>query len=257
MAPVKVAVAGGTGTVGRHIAQACRDAGHDVTVLSRRTGIDLLAGIGLEKALEGVDTVIDASNGPTISESKASEFFETATEHLQSAGSAAGVSRLVTISIVNIDRLTGNPYYRAKLAHERSALAGPLPVSIVRATQFHEFPVQIMQRSKFGPVALMPDFQVQTVAARAVGEVVADVVSEPPTDTTIDVAGPEVGYLPDLARKACRRLGWSTRVVAVPVPGRTGRSMRRGGLTPDGPARIAGPSFDEWLAGEDVFLVGR
>lgn len=256
MAPVRVAVAGGTGTVGRHIAQACREAGHDVVVLSRRTGVDLTTGSGLRQALEGVHAVVDASNGPALSESKATAFFESSTRHIHDAGRAAGVGRLVTISIVNIDKLAGNPYYRAKLAHERAALAGPLPATIVRATQFHEFPVQIMRRSRLGPVALMPDFKVQTVAARAVGEVVAGVLEEPSPGTTIDVAGPEVGYLPDLARNACTRLGWNTRVVAVPVPGRAGRSMRRGGLTPDGPARIAGPAFDEWLAGDDVFLVG-
>ena len=256
MRAVRVAVAGGTGTVGRHIAQACRDAGHDVTVLSRRTGTDLVTGDGLAGALHGVDVVVDASNGPALTESKATAFFEAVTRNIHAAGSAAGVSRLVTVSIVNIDKLAGSPYYRAKLAQERAALAGPLPATIVRATQFHEFPVQIMLRARLGPVALMPDFQVQTVAARSVGEVLAGVVGNPPAETTLDVAGPAVAQLPDLARKACRRLGWNTRVVAVPVPGRTGRAMRKGGLTPQGEARIAGPSFDEWLAGEDVFLVG-
>lgn len=253
---MRVAVAGGTGTVGRHVAQACSDAGHDVAVLSRRTGTDLVTGTGLAAALQGVDVVVDASNGPAVTGSKATSFFEAATRNLHAAGSSAGVSRLVTISIVNIDKLAGYPYYRAKLAQERAALAGPLPATIVRATQFHEFPVQIMLRAKLGPVALMPDFQVQTVAARSVGEVVAGVVGDPPAETCLDVAGPDVAHLPDLARRACRRLGWSTRVVAVPVPGRTGRAMRTGGLTPQGGARIAGPSFDEWLAGVDVFLVG-
>ena len=256
MRAVRVAVAGGTGTVGRHIAQACRDAGHDVTVLSRRTGTDLVAGDGLAAALHGVDLVVDASNGPALSESKATAFFEAVTRNLQTAGSAAGVARLLTISIVNIDKLSGYPYYRAKLAQERAALGGPLPATIVRTTQFHEFPVQVMMRAKLGPIALMPDFEVRTVAARSVGEVVAGVVENPPPETILDVAGPDVAHLPDLARKACRRLGWTTHVVAVPLPGRTGRAMRRGGLTPDGEARIAGPSFDEWLAGEDVFLVG-
>jgi len=260
IALVRVAVAGGTGTVGRHITQACRDAGHEVTALSRRTGTDLTTGEGLDKALDGVDVVIDASNGAALSEGKATAFFDAVTRNLQRSGQSAGVKRLLIISIVNIDKLTGNPYYRAKLAHERFALEGPLPASIIRATQFHEFPVQIMQRSKVGPVALVPDFRVQTVAARAVGEVVAEIVvgagETLAPGSTIDVAGPEVSYMPELARKACRRLGWSTKVVPVPVPGRTGRSMRRGGLTPDGPARIVGPTFDDWLGGEDVFLVG-
>jgi uncharacterized protein YbjT (DUF2867 family) len=68
---VRVAVAGGTGTVGRHIAQACRDTGHSVTVLSRRRGTDLTNGAGLDRALEGVDVVIHASTGPALAEGKA------------------------------------------------------------------------------------------------------------------------------------------------------------------------------------------
>lgn len=86
MRAVRVAVAGGTGTVGRHIAQACRDAGHDVTVLSRRTGTDLVAGDGLREAFEGVDVVVDASNGPAVTGSKATSFFEAVTRNLHAAG---------------------------------------------------------------------------------------------------------------------------------------------------------------------------
>jgi uncharacterized protein YbjT (DUF2867 family) len=243
--------------VGKHIVEACRQARHDVSVLSRRTGTDLTSSTDLERALDRVEVIVDASNTPSQSRAKASAFFTTVTGNLQRAGASAGVNRLITISIVNIDKVGGNPYYKAKLAQEAAALAGPLPVNIVRATQFHEFPVQVMQRFHLGRLAFMPHIKVQTVAARAVGEVVADVVLHPPAETTTDVAGPQVRDLCDLARAAAARLGRGNQIVGVPVPGRTGRSLRSGVLTPSGEARIGGPTFEEWLAGDDILSVGR
>jgi nucleoside-diphosphate-sugar epimerase len=48
-----LAVAGGTGVVGRHVVGALTQAGHDVTVIARSAGVDLLTGKGLTEALDG------------------------------------------------------------------------------------------------------------------------------------------------------------------------------------------------------------
>jgi len=56
---VKIAVAGGTGTVGRYVVEAAERAGHEVTVLSRSTGVDVLTGVGLDAALHDVEVIID------------------------------------------------------------------------------------------------------------------------------------------------------------------------------------------------------
>ena len=72
-----------------------------------------------------------------------------------------------------------------------------------------------------------------------------------------DVAGPAAADLVDLARAVLRRWGTKGRVVPLIVPGRTGRAMRAGALLPGGGARIAGPTFDEWLAGPDIEAVSR
>jgi uncharacterized protein YbjT (DUF2867 family) len=253
---MRVAVAGGTGVVGRHIVEACRQAGYDVNALSRRTGVELTTGEGLPSALEGVDVIVDASNSRSQSRAKAAAFFTRVTANLQRAGRAAGVERLVTISIVNIDRVSIGGYYQAKLDQEAAALAGPLPATILRATQFHEFPLQMMRRVRIGRLAAVPRMRVQTVAARAVGEAVAELIAEAPSTTRVDVAGPEVRDLVDLARAAAARLGHGTKVIGVPLPGRLGKTMRSGALTPSGEARIIGPSFEEWLKGNDVFAVG-
>lgn len=243
--------------VGRHIVEACRQAGHDVKTLSRRTGVDLTTGAGLDSALEGTEVIVDASNSRSQSKAKSTAFFTTATGNLQRSGQAAGVRRLLTISIVNIDRFRGTGYYQAKLAQEAAALAGPIPASILRATQFHEFPIQIMNQFRLGKLALVPRMRVQTVAARAVGETAAELIARPPDGTRVEVAGPDVRDLVDLARAAASRLGHGTRVFGVPVPGRLGRDIRAGALLASGDVRIVGPTFEDWLAGEDALAVGQ
>ena len=252
---MRIAVAGGTGAVGKYVVHAAERAGHEATSLSRATGIDLRTGVGLEAALEGVDVIVDATNGSTLSAAKATAFFTAVTRRLQEAGLAAGAGRLITVSIVNIDRVGSYGYYKAKLAQEAAALEGPLPVTIVRATQFHEFPAQIMQRAHAGPAYLVPRIRVQTVAARSVGEFLIEMAVDPPRQTTVDLAGPAAADLVDLARAVIRRRGISGKVIAIPFPGRAGRAMRSGALTPSAGARIVGPSFDEWLPGPDIEAV--
>jgi uncharacterized protein YbjT (DUF2867 family) len=56
---VRIAITGGTGTVVRHVAQSARDNGHEVVMLARRFGVDLLTGEGLRGALDEVDADID------------------------------------------------------------------------------------------------------------------------------------------------------------------------------------------------------
>jgi hypothetical protein len=60
---------------------------------------------------------------------------------LQRTGARQGVEHIVTLSIVGIDK-TSFGYCAAKHEHEheRDAASGPVPGTVMRATQFHEFP---------------------------------------------------------------------------------------------------------------------
>ena len=66
---MRIAVAGGTGLVGRYVVTALIDAGHDPVVMARSHGVDLVAGTGLDPALAGAQAVIDVSNVATLSRS--------------------------------------------------------------------------------------------------------------------------------------------------------------------------------------------
>ncbi len=134
----RIAVAGATGRVGSQVADVLRERGHDVVSISRSTGVDVVTGDGLAEALDGVEVVIDTATGASPDRDAATEFFTAATANLQHAGTTAGVEKIVVVSIISTDRFAGG-YGLAKQAHERAALAGPVPAQILRAAQFHEF----------------------------------------------------------------------------------------------------------------------
>lgn len=249
-----VAVIGGTGTAGRYAVEALRADGHSVRALSRSTGVDVSTGAGLGAALAGVDVVIDASNTPSLRRSAATRFFEQSAWRLQSAAKAQGVQHIVLLSIVGIDRVRGYGYYDAKLAQEHAAMDGDLPVTVLRATQFHEFPGQILTRVRFGPFAVVPHMRSQPVAARTVGARLARLATERPGGV-VELAGPEVHDIVDLARQMVQAQGGRPRMVAVSLPGKAMRDMRGGALLATAETTVDGPTFDEWLQSPDAARV--
>ena len=153
----RIAVAGGTGVVGRHVVEALSAAGCEPVVLARSTGVDLATGAGLDAALRGVQGVVDVANVATQRRSTAVGFFTAATSALLAAGARAGVRHHVVLSIVGVDRVdTG--YYAGKRAQEQLVLGGDVPATVLRSTQFHEFAEQVLTIAK-GPVAPVPSMR--------------------------------------------------------------------------------------------------
>jgi uncharacterized protein YbjT (DUF2867 family) len=198
---------------------------------------------------------VDTVNSASTSRQKATAFFTEVTGRLHEAGAREGVAHLVVLSIVGLEGVPGYGYYEAKLAQEKAAHAGPLPVTIVRATQFHEFPAQILRHMQCGPIAFVPKMRMQPVAARTVGEVLLEAALAPPTSTVTEVAGPEPTDLVSLARAVIRHRGQRAWVVPLAVPGSAGQAMRNGGQLPPSGVRVVGPTFSEWLNGGDLELV--
>jgi uncharacterized protein YbjT (DUF2867 family) len=245
---MKIAVAGGTGVVGRHVVEVARAAGHEPVVLSRSAGVDLRNDAGVAAALRGADVVVDVANGATVSAKKATAFFTEATGRLSRLGAAAGASRLLVLSIVAIDRVDWG-YYRAKLAQEQTAKSGPLPVTIVRATQFHEFPGQVLERTSLGPLSFLPVMAIQPIAARSVAEFLVGAAGRPPSEETVEIAGPEPEELVALGRATLQRQGRRGVIVPLRVPGAVGAAVRGGELRPGPGAQLLGPTFADWSAG--------
>ena len=237
----KIAVAGATGRAGKHVVDALTAAGHDPVRISRADGVDIISGKGLAEALEGVDVIVDVATGPSPEEQAATEFFTTAAENLQREGARAGVKRIVVASIVGVDRFSGG-YGAAKLVHEQASLAGPVPASIVRITQFHELVEQMMEWGRRdGDVIQIPRMRTQPVAAKTVGEVLAAVATG--EREVLELGGPREESMVALAELVAAKRGDGLRVEAVDDEA----AYEDGGMLPGPGAVLAGPTFEEWL----------
>src|SRR5215831_7524413 len=98
----KIAVAGATGRVGRHVVDVLRAAGHDVVPMSRSNGVDGVTGEGLAQALAGAESIIDTATGPSPEQGAATKFFTAAARNLQEAGERAGVRRIVAVTSIRL-----------------------------------------------------------------------------------------------------------------------------------------------------------
>lgn len=243
---MRIAVAGGTGLVGRYVVQEALAAGHTPVVLARSRGVDLTTGMGVPEALGGAQVVIDVSNVMTTRRSVSVGFFTGGTQNLLAAGVRAGVQHHLALSIVGIDRVDFG-YYEGKREQEQLALSGPVPATVLRAAQFHEFAAQILARVR-GPVAFVPKQRIQPVSAREVAAALVALAAGEPEGLTVEMVGPEQRELVDLARRLVRARGIRRAVVGVQLPGQAGRAMARGGLLPRGPVRTGHQTFDQWLA---------
>lgn len=242
---MKIAVAGGTGVVGRHVVHNLEGSGHETVVLSRSLGIDVASGEGMPDALDGVDSVVDCSNVTTMKASESELFFGAVTRNLLTFGRAAGVAHYVALSIVGIDKVDFG-YYRGKRLQEEMLLADDRPSTILRATQFHEFAGQLLDRAR-GPFVPIPRMRIQPVAAREVGEALAEIAVGEPAGRLPDMAGPQEEQLADLAKQVQQLRGKRRLLVPVKLPGSVGRMMVGGGLLPEGDGRRGKETFAQYL----------
>jgi uncharacterized protein YbjT (DUF2867 family) len=233
-----ILVTGGTGTLGRLVAERLRADGHEVRVLSRHSrpyAVDLReGGPALDAALDGVDTVVHCASTPTGGDVEA-------VGHRR-----AGAGHLVLVSIVGVDRVP-LPYYRTKLAVERHVERSGLGWTILRATQFHDLLDRLFRVSAKLPVLVVPAGVCdQPVEAAEVADRLAELAVGAPAGRVPDLGGPEVRDFPALAAAWLKATGKRRGIVRLPLAGRTYRAFRAGGHLTPGHALGKG-TFEEWL----------
>ena len=243
---MRIAIIGGTGTLGRLVAAQLRDRGHEIRVLSRSAPqhrVDLRTGAGLEEALGDCQAVVDASND---SSRDAAQLLVGGTRRLLAAEQAAGVTHHVGVSVVGCEMVPLG-YFRAKAAQEQVLEHGPVPWTIVRATQFHELAAATLASAARWRLVPVPAVLLQTVAAAEVAAVVAGAAAGSPRAGRVVVAGPEVSTARAMA--ATWRQVTRSPAVAVPVwlPRRIGRLLRGGALTAPNPDVRGTITFAAWL----------
>jgi uncharacterized protein YbjT (DUF2867 family) len=243
---MKIAVIGGTGLIGSQVVKILNASGHEAVPLSPSTGVDLLSGQGLAEALEGADVVVNLTNSPTFDDASPA-FFEKTMDNLLAAAKAAGVGHAVILSIVGADLVPGLVYYRAKVMQEEILKSGPVPYSIVRATQFFEFIDAVLSWTADEDTVRLPATLVQPMAAADVAQAVADVSAGAPLQGTRSVAGPEVFPLDELGKITLAAHEDHRTVVTDDSAGMFAAAAGDALIAKDG-AVIAKTTYREWLA---------
>ncbi|WP_055590396.1 SDR family oxidoreductase [Streptacidiphilus griseoplanus] len=242
---MRIAVVGGTGFVGSRLVARLGATGCEVSAHGRSTGLDLLTGEGLRQAVDGAGVVVDTIDAPSF-DAAAAPFFRTTTQNLLAAAEAAGVGHVVLLSIVGIDRVPDADYYRAKVLQEDLVKAGPVPYSIVRATQFMEFIAGIMDWTTEGKAVHLPTTPLQPIAADEVVDTLAEVATGTSLNGTLDIAGPEAVPLDELGRATLRARPDGRRVVVDPSAGLFA-AVPGDALTAPSGARLARTRYADWL----------
>jgi uncharacterized protein YbjT (DUF2867 family) len=257
---MRVVVTGGLGALGSLVVEHLREADHEAVPASRRTGVDLATGTGLQAVLAGADAVVHTAD--TTKPWQFGRLTVGGTRRLaQAVASMDRPAHLIAISIVGCDR-SPYAYYRAKTRAEYAIEAADIRATVLRATQFHSLVAAIARAATKGPVAFAirgVEFQPvdrEFVAAR----LAALAVGPPPSGfrRAVDVAGPERLSMGHLARLvAAHELRRSPRIVPVPAVGGSLRALAAGHGLPSGEAELGGIPFGEWLSRQPVPMRGR
>jgi uncharacterized protein YbjT (DUF2867 family) len=244
---MKIVVIGGTGLIGSNVVNILREHGHEAIPGSPRLGINSITGEGLAEAMEGTSVVVDVSNSPSFEPAAVLEFFETSTRNLLAAELAAGVGHHVALSIVGIDRSPDSGYFKAKIAQENLIEAGPIPFSIVRATQFMEFVDAIADAATTGDEVHMPPVAFQPIAAADVSRAVAKVAAYAPLNGRMEIAGPDRLRFDDVIRRRLESRNDPRHVVIDPNAAYFGSAPGEQSLVPLDEAQLGAIRYEDWL----------
>ena len=228
-----ILVTGGTGTLGRPVAERLRDDGASVTVLSRHPrdtseGIrymagDLSTGEGIPAAVRGAEVIVHCAGSSRGDEQKTRTLI----------GAARDARHIVLISVVGADRVPQASaidraffgYFGMKLATERIVEQSGIGWTTLRATQFHDLILMVLRALARLPVIPAPTgSRFQPVDATEVAERMAELVKS---------------YLSAVGKRR--------PLVPVHIPGQAARALRAGAnLAPD--RAVGKRTWEEFLA---------
>ena len=255
---MKALVTGGTGNLGRLVVHRLQDVGYDVRVLSRHrqksaadiefaTG-DLATGEGIAAAVQGTDVIVHCAGSANGDEDKA--------RHLVRAASRNGTRHLVNISVVGADRVpvVGRMdramfgYFSSQLAAERVIADSGLPWSTLRAAQFHDLILMVVQALTKLPIVLVPaGFRFQPIDAGDVADRLVKLATGRPLGLVPDVAGPRVYETAELVRTYLQFCGKRRPIMRLWVPGNAAQAIRAGAnLAPE--QAVGRRTWEDFLA---------
>jgi nucleoside-diphosphate-sugar epimerase len=235
---MRVLVAGGTGFLGRHVAEALRASGHSIVLVARGTrpvaaavGVEVVRADVTEGALPpaaqgSIDAVVNLIG---IKRERGAQTFERvhvdATRHLVESARSLGARRLVHISVVRCRPDPSSPYHDTKWRAEELVRGCGLPWTILRPGVIYgpgdDMVTHLVKMIRFAPIFPVVgrgDSLLQPVHAADVAAAVAGALAnDRSVGKAYDVVGPERLNLREVVETVARGVGLPLRIVSTPI----------------------------------------
>jgi uncharacterized protein YbjT (DUF2867 family) len=220
---LRIAITGGTGFVGGHLAARLDPA--DTVVISRRTGVDVGNVDALAKAFAGCDVVVHAAG---INREIGNQTFQRVhvdgTRAVVEAAKLAGVKRIVMVSFLRARPDCGSGYHETKWAAEEMIRHSGIGHTILKASMMYghgDHMVDHVSRAvKTWPIFATVGYHKRTVRPIPINDFVdvllaaaAGRIPEP----TVAVMGAEELPLGDAVRRIAGVVGRRPLFIAVPA----------------------------------------
>ena len=218
----RIAITGGTGFVGRHLAE--RFDADDLVIVSRRTGVDIDDVDALARAFEGCRVVVHCAGiNREIGRQTYQRVHVDGTRAVVEAATRAGVERIVMLSFLRARPDCGSAYHESKWAAEELVRASGLDYTILKAGMIYGRGDHLVDHVSHSvqtvPIFATVGFREKPIRPIPVSELVdvlvAAVDGRLPRSTVAVVGGEEL-LLSEVVRRVARVVG--RRVLIVPAP---------------------------------------
>jgi uncharacterized protein YbjT (DUF2867 family)/membrane protease YdiL (CAAX protease family) len=218
-----IAVVGGFGFLGRHVGSALEAAGWTVRALSRRNGFD--ASRPDPELLRGVDAVVNLAG---IKREDRKQTFESVhvdlVRNLVAAMKAAGIRRLIHVSVVVARSAPGLPYHDTKWRGEEIVRASGLDYTILRPGVIYgegddmlSHLALMIRNSPIFPIVENGSSPMRPVDVRDVAAAVVSALQSPVFGKSYDIVGPDRMDLRKVVQTVAEGLNLPVSIFPTPV----------------------------------------
>ncbi len=238
---MKVAITGGTGFIGMHLAESLIQESHDLVLLARRketragfTAADRVTFVAsdlsdqsvLEQAFEGCDAVAHCAGiNREIGDQTYRRVHVEGTRNVVSAARQAGIKRISLMSFLRARPQCGSGYHESKWAAEEIVRHSGLDYTIVRSGMVYGLGDHMLDHLSHAlhtfPLFAMVGFKEKGIRPLAVEDLVeiliAALVKGRLARQTVAVTGAEELTLSEAVRRVASVTGRNIRLISAPI----------------------------------------